>query len=142
MESRYGQFYFSFGSGVERSWEYAVEFGLNCAGAGAWYSRTLNLLNPADRVWVNVPKRGYVGVGIVAARVETAKDFHVIAASGERVPTLQAETRGKYHRQYADGQECQNTLWPFSGCTPSPLKLLCKSLACLGTKTHCASDCH
>lgn len=36
-----------------------------CAGGGSWYSRTLGLLEPGARVWVNVPSKGYVGVGRV-----------------------------------------------------------------------------
>ena len=47
-----GEFYCSFGDGEERSWKDAVEFGFICGGGGAWYSRTLQLLAPGDRVWV------------------------------------------------------------------------------------------
>jgi hypothetical protein len=52
-----GEFYCSFGEDKERSWEDAVQYGFISAGGGAWYSRTLQLLNPGNRVWVKVPGR-------------------------------------------------------------------------------------
>ncbi len=60
-----GEFYCSFGESDTRSWVDAVEFDFISGGGGAWYSRTLQLLSPGDRVWVNVPGAGYVGVGRV-----------------------------------------------------------------------------
>src|SRR4051794_13097009 len=35
------------------------------------------LLHPGDRVWVKVPKRGYVGVARVRAAAVAAKEFRV-----------------------------------------------------------------
>lgn len=58
-----GEFYVSFGHGQTRSWDDAREYGFVSGGGGAWYSNTLGVLNPPDRVWVNVPGRGFVGVG-------------------------------------------------------------------------------
>ena len=43
----------------------AREHGFVSAGGGSWYSGTLAQLSAGDRVWVRVPKAGYVGVGIV-----------------------------------------------------------------------------
>lgn len=65
-----GEWYVSFGHGERRQWEEAREHGFVSAGGGSRYSGTLNQLSPGDRVWVRVPKEGYVGVGIVeGARV-------------------------------------------------------------------------
>lgn len=66
------EFYVSFGEFNSRSWEDAVKYGFISAGGGVWYSQTLNYLNPGDRVWVNIPKTGYVGVGIVQNTVDRA----------------------------------------------------------------------
>ncbi|MBK6868587.1 MAG: hypothetical protein IPG98_11915 [Burkholderiales bacterium] len=60
-----GEFYVSFGHGPDRSWDDARKLGFISAGGGSWYTRTLDMLQPEDRVWVNVPGRGYVGVGVV-----------------------------------------------------------------------------
>jgi hypothetical protein len=67
-----GEFYSSFGHGESRSWEDAVEYGFICAGGGSWYSRTLQLLSPGDRLWVRVPGCGFVGVGRATGRVQSA----------------------------------------------------------------------
>lgn len=58
-----GEFYCSFGHGESRSWSDAVQYGFICGGSGSWYSKTLQLLGPDDRVWVKVPGSGFVGVG-------------------------------------------------------------------------------
>lgn len=47
-----GEFYMSFGEGKTRAWSDAVEYGFVCAGGGAWYNKTLNLLSARDRIWV------------------------------------------------------------------------------------------
>lgn len=46
------EFYISFGDSDSRSWEDAVEYGFICGGGKPWYSRTLNLLKPGNRIWV------------------------------------------------------------------------------------------
>ncbi|MFQ8889765.1 MAG: hypothetical protein ACLR7Z_16860 [Bilophila wadsworthia] len=58
-----GEYYGSFGGG--RDWECARKYGYFAAGGGMWYSRTLALLEPGSRLWVNNPAHGYVGVGTV-----------------------------------------------------------------------------
>lgn len=59
------EFYVSFGTDNIRSWEDAVQYGFISAGGGAWYTKTLNMLHAGDRIWVNIPHNGYVGVGEV-----------------------------------------------------------------------------
>lgn len=103
-EPRSEEFYCSFGQGEERSWEDAVEFGFICGGGGAWYSRTLNLLNPGDRVWVNIPQTGYVGVGLVTSRSTPASQFNV-QLFGEDINVLSAAKRGHYHARFVDDLE-------------------------------------
>lgn len=36
----------------------AVKYGFICGGGDTWYSRTLQLLNPGDRVWAKIPGSG------------------------------------------------------------------------------------
>jgi hypothetical protein len=62
-------FYYSAGEGDRRRWPDMVRHGFISAGGGRWYSRTLRMLEPGDRVWAHIPKVGYVGVGEVVARV-------------------------------------------------------------------------
>lgn len=99
-----GEYYCSFGQSATRSWEDAVAFGFICGGGGSWYSRTLNLLAPGDRVWVNVPRQGYVGVGRVTGRATPAKDF-TVCRDGQDVPVLQAASHGSYHAGLVDDPE-------------------------------------
>lgn len=80
-----GEHYASYG---HRNWDDAVTYGFISAGGGAWYSQTLRLLAPGDRVWVKIPKTGYVGVGFVTEAVQPAKEFKVVTPTGER-PVLE-----------------------------------------------------
>jgi hypothetical protein len=99
-----GEFYCSFGHGESRSWLDAIEYGFVCGGGGAWYSRTLQLLNPGDRVWVKVPSVGFVGVGHVIGKAQPASEFKVSTPDGER-PVLEVATRGSYHRNFIEDEE-------------------------------------
>jgi len=77
-----GEYYVSFGTSEDRSWADAVKYGYISAGGGSWYSRTLGLLSVGDRVWVNIPGSGYVGVGIVTGPKVIVGEF-VVGASGK-----------------------------------------------------------
>ena len=99
-----GEFYVSFGASDERSWSEAMQYGFICGGGGVWYSRTLLALKPDDRVWVNVPGTGYVGVGRVTGCAQQATDFKVNGPDGE-VSALDALKLGSYHREFSDDPE-------------------------------------
>lgn len=99
-----GEFYHSFGAGPERSWDDAIDYGFICAGGGPWYSRTLELLSPGDRVWVKIPGAGFVGVAKVLGRVEPASTFKVNTPNGVK-PVLEVAKRAGYHRQFVDDLE-------------------------------------
>lgn len=62
-----GEFYVSFGDATSRSWDDARRNGYISGGGGLWFSQTLKMLSPGDRVWVNIPKKGYVGVSATLA---------------------------------------------------------------------------
>ena len=99
-----GEFYSSFGASETRSWDDALQFGFICGGEGAWYSKTLHLLSPGDRVWVKAPAYGFVGVCRVTGLVQPAVSFRVKTSDGE-LPVLDAAKRGTYHRQFVDDPE-------------------------------------
>lgn len=89
-----GEYYVSFGEGY-RTWEDAKKYGFISAGRGRWYSNTLSLLSPGDRVWVNIPGTGYVGVGIVTETVQQAKDVF-FEVKGKKVKMSDLSLEGNY----------------------------------------------
>lgn len=96
-----GEFYASFGQAESRSWDEAVKYGFVSAGGGEWYSKTLHLLKPGDRIWVNIPKTGYVGVGEVSGYATAAAEFKVNTPQGEQL-FMDVATEGIYHREFID----------------------------------------
>lgn len=99
-----GEFYMSFGHGHDgkgRDWADAVKFGFVSAGGGAWYSKTLNLLGPGDRIWVKAPGAGFVGVGRVLGSPEPANSFTVTTEEGDK-PILEVAKSAHYHLQFLD----------------------------------------
>ena len=72
-----GEFYASFGEHGSRRWTDARKHGYIAAGGGSWYSNTLSQLEPNDRIWVNVPGHGYVGVGRVTGKAVPITEFMV-----------------------------------------------------------------
>ena len=99
-----GEFYVSFGHGTGRHWADARRYGFIAAGGKPWYSRTLYQLKLGDRVWVNVPRKGYVGVGKVTATPVGIQEFEVKTPDGMR-PFLKAETEGDYSRCHIDDED-------------------------------------
>ncbi|SHJ63632.1 Protein of unknown function DUF91 [Malonomonas rubra DSM 5091] len=114
-----GEYYVSFGHSAERDWSEAVKYGFICAGGGAWYSRTLSQLAPGDRVWVNVPGQGYVGIGKVTGQSVRATEFQV-DADGERKHFLDIAQAG-YHRQYAEDEENSEYFVPVEWLETKPI---------------------
>ena len=88
------EYYVSFGSGT-RCWSDARKYGFISAGGGTWYSNTLKLLSPGDRIWVNIPHTGYVGVGIVKSETKQAKDT-LFTADGKQVGFSELQMQGEY----------------------------------------------
>lgn len=83
-----GEYYVSFGLG-NRQWDDAVKYGFISAGGGRWYSKTLNMLHPGDRIWVNIPQKGFVGVGIVLEEAVQASNASItINGASKRMTDL------------------------------------------------------
>lgn len=99
-----GEYYVSFGDPASRSWDDARQYGFISAGGGSWYSQTLKLLSPGDRVWVKIPKVGYVGVGRVIETVQAAKDFRITTPEGDR-PALDLLKHADLYKAYVDDPE-------------------------------------
>ncbi|MFW0880574.1 nuclease [Cronobacter dublinensis] len=101
-ESWNGDFYVSFGDPHSRVWEEARRYGFISAGGGSWYSQTLKQLAPGDRVWVKIPAKGYVGVGIVQSAVEPASTFTISTEDGEKRAMDVLTYSELYHRNADD----------------------------------------
>jgi hypothetical protein len=82
-------FYISLGEGEHRTWDDCRRYGFVAGGQGKWYSQTLKALFPGSRVFVNIPKTGYVGVGVVKEAAVPVKEFKV-NIDGNEIPILEA----------------------------------------------------
>ncbi|MBR3076692.1 MAG: DUF91 domain-containing protein [Oscillospiraceae bacterium] len=100
-----GEYYVSFGED-SRNWEDARKYGFISAGGGSWYSQTLNLLSSGDRIWVNIPHNGYVGVGIVTSESVLAKDA-VFFENGVSVKMNELPLKGKYFYSPDDSEKAE-----------------------------------
>lgn len=99
-----GEFYVSFGPMHHRRWDDARRYGFISGGGGSWYSKTLSLLQPNDRVWVKIPGTGYVGVGRVLESVEPVSTFFVATPEGDRL-AMDVLQLGERYREYANDPE-------------------------------------
>jgi hypothetical protein len=71
-----GEFYGSFGAEAGAyNWEDARKYSFICAGRGRWYSKTLFMVEPGNRIWVYIPKTCYVGACEVLERVRPFDEF-------------------------------------------------------------------
>ncbi len=101
-----GEYYVSFGKEEGRSWDDARKYGFISAGGGPWYTKTLSLLSPGDRVWVNIPHTGYVGVGVVTETVQQAKDV-VFDYNNALTPMKELPLQGKYFYSEDDPENAE-----------------------------------
>lgn len=99
-----GEYYVSFGEFDTRMWEDAVKYGFISAGGGTWYSQTLNYLQPGDRIWVNIPRTGYVGVGKVEESVNKA-DKVFFEVNGQMKNIYEITSKGNYMKDYIEDED-------------------------------------
>lgn len=93
-----GEYYASYGMNERRDWEEARRYGFISAGGGRWYSRTLEMLEPDGRVWVNLARGGgYAGVGIVEEASVPVDEFKVDDGSGKMVPITSLPLKAAKH---------------------------------------------
>lgn len=96
-----GEYYVSFGYDSDIVSD-GLKRGYIVAGGGSWYSKTLKMLDPDDRIWVNVPGFGYVGVGVVTESMQAVDEFTVMDEKGNRVPLIKISKPAKKLRLSAD----------------------------------------
>lgn len=128
-----GEFYASFGHGLGRDWSEAVKYGFISAGGGAWYSNTLNLLAPGDRVWVKSPGQGFVGVGEVTGPCEPASSFRISTPDGERA-ALDVLSKATYHREFKDDPERSEYFVPVKWLHTVPLNQAVNEIGLFGNQ--------
>jgi hypothetical protein len=96
--------YISLGVDQNRNWDDCQKYGFVSASGGNWYTKTLKLLPVDARVFVCVPKRGYVGVGIVKDLAVSVNQFKV-TVDGIEKPILEADLKAKKMGENADDPE-------------------------------------
>ncbi len=84
-----GECYVSFGGDSKRRWQDARQHGYISAGGGEFYINTLRSLAEGERVWVNVPGTGYVGVGRVLEPAKPITEFEVEDDQGVLKPIFE-----------------------------------------------------
>lgn len=102
--------YVSFGDDpTGRSWDDARKYGFVSAGGGEWYSRTLKNLVPGARIFVHIPKTGYVGVATVTGAADMFERVQV-PINGVEQSLKDQSLRGNYH--HAGGENCAEWVVP------------------------------
>lgn len=101
-------YYASYGTDASRTWEDARKYGFISAGGGKWYTQTLYNLAPGNRIFVNIPKTGYVGVGLVVDKAVPMRDFKVIV-DGIETPIVDATTVGLPPTQHLNNDDMTET---------------------------------
>ncbi|MEE6295313.1 endonuclease NucS domain-containing protein [Georgenia wangjunii] len=91
----------SFGDSDVRAWEDARRYNFVSAGGDPWYSRTLRALPVGARVFVHIPKRGYVGVGITTGEAQRF-DVAEVDADSRSVRLADQPLRATYRHVGAD----------------------------------------
>jgi hypothetical protein len=96
--------YVSFGEDSgSRSWDDARRYGFVSAGGGEWFSRSLRALPIGGRVFVYIPKAGYVGVGTVTGEANPFDDT-VLVVGDERHKMTDLKLAGVYQHP-GDGSD-------------------------------------
>ena len=128
-----GEYYVSFGHDMGRDWEDARKYGFISGGGGRWYSKTLGLLDKGARIWVNVPRTGYVGVGIVEFPVVKVDEFKVQTDKGE-VPLLKAPINADYLRKWVNDEDKAEYIVGVKWIKTMPLKNAVSELGFFGNQ--------
>ena len=103
--------YVSFGEEPTRNWDDARRLGFISAGGKVGFSRTLRSLPVGARVFVCIPKLGYVGVGTVTGE---AMRFDNATLEVDGVPQRMAELdlKGTYHHMRTDDDLTAESIVP------------------------------
>ena len=129
-----GEFYVSYGVSPNRSWDEARRFGFISAGGASWYSKTLGLLKPGDRIWVKSPDHGFLGVARVAGIREPAAAFRVEDEAGVDRPALELLKDADYHRAFADDPDRCEWFVPVTWLQTVPLAEAIQGIGLFGNQ--------
>jgi hypothetical protein len=66
------------------------------------------MLSTDDRVWVNIPKKGNVGVGEVLESVQPANDLKVMTQAGEQLAMDVVQHGAKYKATADDAEKTES----------------------------------
>ncbi len=127
-----GEFYVSFGHDTGRNWEDARKYGFISAGGGTWYTQTLQLLSQGDRIWVLVPKYGYVGVGIVQGPAVPARDFKVSVDGVAR--SIFDVGNASYQKKFVDDDDKSEYFVPVEWISTRPLSAAIHEVGLFGNQ--------
>ena len=127
-----GEYYVSFGQDANRDWEEARQFGFVSAGYGRKRWGKFEMLSPSDRIWVNVPGRGYVGVGTVKGQFVRARDF-TVDVSGESRRFLDV-AKAAYLRDFAEDEDKSEYFVPVEWIVTWPLDKAVKEVGFFGNQ--------
>lgn len=134
-----GEYYVSFGHGLGRSWNEARKYGFISGGGGSWYSGTLQMLEPGDRVWVKVPGTGFVGVGRVTGESTPATEFQLPGPEGTLRPALKILTEASYVHDASDDPDKSEYFVPVDWIETVPLDKAFNEVGLFGNQnTVCA----
>lgn len=100
------EYYISFGEDATRKWDDARKYNFISAGGGKWYTQTLKMLHTGDRVWVNIPHKGYVGVGIVQGEMQQASNA-VWVLNGTQARMKDMQLQGNYFYSEEDSERAE-----------------------------------
>ena len=91
-----GEYHVSYGF---RSWEDARRYGFVSGGGGPHYSGTLKMLSPKDRTWVNLPGKGYAGIGMITESRRPITELEVETPEGPKPALEVLENAAEYERR-------------------------------------------
>lgn len=109
-------------------------YGFISAGRASWYSKTLGLLKPGDRVCVKSPDHGFIGVGRVTGLAVPASGFTLPNDMGEPVPALDLLTGADYHRHIVDDVEKCEWFVPIAWDATLPLNRAVREIGLFGNQ--------
>ena len=86
------------------TWIDSQKYGFVSAGGGKWYSNSLKQLFVGSRIFAMIPKKGYIGVGIVKDTSIPIKDFHVVE-NGNNISILDVNLKCNSIKENSDDLE-------------------------------------
>ena len=80
------------------TWEDSQKYNFISAGGGKWYYRSLKQLFPGARVFCMIPKKGFLGVGIVRDKVVPINDF-MVKIDGKEKSILEVPLKAEWIKE-------------------------------------------